>query len=133
MYHETFSLFVGCDFGDWDSIENSSIESCDFSDAELDGCRFLNCNVGDMLFPHWPCFVIANPGDALSYVISRKWPGKIGMLLRIYTDTDAQCVAVSGDAGRMAAKNGISLDEMRDLLESIPGIRISDASMQDRP
>ena len=36
--------FCGCDFGDWDSIEKSSINNCDFSEAKLDGCRFLNCD-----------------------------------------------------------------------------------------
>ena len=116
--------YVGCDFGGWDSVDNASIESCDFSGANLDGCRFLNCDAEALKFPIWPCFVIFNPTASLSFVSSRKWPGKIGMLLQIYTDSDPECTAVCGDAGRIAAKNGIALQDFRSLLESIPGISI---------
>lgn len=116
--------YVGCDFGDWNSVEASSIAGCDFSNAHLDGCRFLNCNTSSIGFPVWPCFTILNPSKALEYVSSNEWPAKIGLMLKIYTDVDPECVAVCGDAARIAKKGGTSLGELKGMLEGIPGMRI---------
>lgn len=113
--------YVGCDFGDWDSRENSSITNCTFANARLDGCRFLNCDQNSIEFPGWPCFTITNPVSAREYVLSQPWPSKLGIVLDIYTDTDPECVAVCGDAERIAKKNDISLEALHALLLGIPG------------
>lgn len=118
--------YIGCDFGDWDLEERSSISNCDFSLALLDGCRFLRCDPNYIQFPKWPCFTIISPCEARQYVLSRNWPEKIGVILSIYTDTDPECVAVTGDALRIAKKNKITLLELRELLLKIPNILIVD-------
>ncbi len=118
--------YVGCDFGDWDSAQNSSVANCDFTNARLDGCRFLRCEPQTILFPKWPCFTIINPKAACQYVSSQRWPGRIGTTLGIYTDADSECVAITGDAERLAKKNNLSLSDLRILLMKIPGILIAD-------
>jgi len=116
--------FVGCDFGDWDSRDTSSIDRCTFADATLDGCRFLNCEPGTMRFPSWPGFTILKPIEARTFVLANKWPAKLRTLLDIYTDSDEACSAVCGDAMRIATEDKISLSELKNMLERIPGIVI---------
>jgi hypothetical protein len=54
--------FSGNDFGRYsDSVPGGGIEDCDFSDAVLDACRFLDCDTRTLRFPRWPCFTILNP------------------------------------------------------------------------
>lgn len=118
--------YSGCDFGDWDAVEKASIEECDFTDANLDGCRFLNCDVQTIKFPKWPGFTIINPAAALSHVSSFQWPERLGSLMFIYADNDPECSAICGDAERIAKKYGLGLDELRDLLVLVPGIQILD-------
>lgn len=82
--------YAGCDFGDWDLEERSSIMNCDFSLALLDGCRFLRCDPESIQFPKWPCFTIINPSAVRQYVLSQRWPDGVGRLLDIYTDVDPE-------------------------------------------
>lgn len=121
-----YGKYSGCDFGDWDSEEQSSIVNCDFSGARLDGSRFLRCKPESIGFPKWPCFTMIDPSAARQFVLSQSWPGRIGMVLDIYTDVDPECVAITGDAERIAKKNKVLLSDFRDLLVKIPGILIVD-------
>ena len=118
--------YVGCDFGDWELEERSSIINCDFSSALLDGCRFLRCDPKSIQFPKWPYFTIVSPCEARQYVLSHIWPEKVGLILGIYTDADPECVAVTGDAERIAKKNKIKLIDLREHLLRIPNILILD-------
>lgn len=118
--------FTDCDFGDWEAPERPHVADCDFSDAKLDGCRFLHCDVDIIKFPKWPGFTLTHPAAARDFVLARQWPAKVGMILDIYTDTDPECVAISGDGARIAKKAGISTAELRDLLQPIPGMKIID-------
>lgn len=118
--------FIGCDFGSWDSADIGSIANCDFTDAVLDGCRFLNADVQSIELPRWPCFAIGNPAEAREYVMRTEWPARTRITLDVYTDVDPECSASLGDAARMAKQAGLSLEDIRQLLLAIPGIRIRD-------
>lgn len=118
--------YIGCDFGDWEDMDRSSVSECDFSSARLQDCRFLNCDMEGVLIPKWPCFCLFHPAEARDFVISQQWPNKIGLTLDIYTDSDLECVAVLGDAGVLAKENGLTLSEIRGLLQRIPGLTIVD-------
>lgn len=118
--------FIGCDFGDWDSTDKASIARCDFTDAVLDDCRFLNCDVETLALPKWPCFAIVNPAEARDFVMGNAWPAKTRITLDVYTDVDPECTASLGDASRMAKRDGIALEDLRERLLAIPGIRIRD-------
>ncbi|MDO3526556.1 hypothetical protein ACNRBH_25555 [Ralstonia pseudosolanacearum] len=116
--------YFGCDFGDWDDVNVSSVSDCDFSEARMHGCRFLNAEMTGIVMPPWPCFCLNDPSKARDFVMSKPWPKSMGLTLDIYTDTDPECVAIVADASVMADKDKISLDEVRALLKDIPGMRI---------
>ncbi|WP_253760520.1 hypothetical protein [Ralstonia solanacearum] len=116
--------YFGCDFGDWDDVSVSSISDCDFSEASMHGCRFLNSDMKGMVMPPWPCFCLSDPAKARGFVMSKSWPKSMGLTLDIYTDTDPECVAIVANANVIADKNKLSLDEVRALLEGIPGLEI---------
>ena len=118
--------YVGCDFGDWDDVQVPRISSCDFSATILHECRFLNCDMAHMVTPKWPCFRLINPADARDFVKSKSWPKGIGLMLDIYTDTDPECVALVVNAGAMSEDSKMPLDQLRVMLEEIPGIEIED-------
>lgn len=121
-----FGSYSGCDFGDWDTDQNSSIANANFANARLDGCRFLNCDARTILFPRWPCFTIIDPSAARQFVMLQAWPGRLGGVLDLYTDQDPECMAITGDAERIAKKYGLSLLDLKKSLETIPGILLDD-------
>ena len=116
-----FGEFSGCDFGDWDSPGSAYVKNCDFSLARLHNCRFLNCEMSGTRFAPWPTFVLLNPANAFSHVKANDWPKKLKIVLNIYTDIDPECSAVVADAAVLAQENGMGLNELRRLLEAIPG------------
>jgi hypothetical protein len=117
---------AGCTFGDWDSVQNSSIQGCDFTEAKLADSRFLNCDVKSIRFPKWPGFTLVQPSAARDFVLSRPWPSKTRIALDVYTDHDPECVAICGDAAQLAKSDDVLLNELRALLQRIPGIQIID-------
>lgn len=118
--------YSGCDFGDWDDVENPHISRCDFSAAVMHGCRFLNCDMGNVTTPKWPCFRLMQPAEARDFVMSTSWPKGIGLTLDICTDTDPECVAIVLDASVMAGESNVPLERLRPILEAIPGVEIDD-------
>lgn len=118
--------YVGCDFGDWDDVKVPRISDCDFSAATLHECRFLNCDMTRVTTPKWPCFRMINPAEARDFVKSKSWPKGIGLMLDIYTDTDPECVALAANAAAMAEDSKVPLDQLRVMLEGIPGVEIED-------
>ncbi|WPB79754.1 pentapeptide repeat-containing protein [Archangium violaceum] len=74
----------GCDFGHWPEYSNlpwyqhGAIEDCDFSEAILDGCRFMGCDPRTLQFPKWPCFTILDPIGRAPELLRVQWPGSFG-------------------------------------------------------
>jgi hypothetical protein len=74
----------GCDFGHWPEYLDEpeyklgAIEDCDFSEAILDGCRFMGCDPRTLRFPKWPCFTILDPIGRAPELLRVKWPGSFG-------------------------------------------------------
>jgi len=76
----------GCDFGHWPTYpggawEHAAIEDCDFTEARLDGCRFMGCDPRTLKFPRWPCFTILDPIRRAPELRSIKWPDLFGELV----------------------------------------------------
>lgn len=118
--------YSGCDFGDWDDVVIPGISRCDFSDAVMDGCRFLNCDMADIVTPKWPCFGWMHPAAARDFVMSKSWPKGVGLILDISTDIDPECVAIVLDASVIAKDSNLPLEQLRPMLEAIPGVEIED-------
>jgi hypothetical protein len=74
----------GCDFGHWpdyasgEEWKQGAIEDCDFTEARLDGCRFMGCDPRPLKFPRWPCFTILDPIQRAPELRSVKWPRLFG-------------------------------------------------------
>ena len=74
-----------CDFGHWPDYgtgcEHGFIEDCDFTEARLDGCRFMGCDPTTLRFPKWPCFTILDPIGQASRLRKAQWPDLFGRLV----------------------------------------------------
>ena len=74
----------GCDFGHWPeyldepAYKLGAIEDSDFSEAILDGCRFMGCDPSTLRFPKWPCFTILDPIGRAPELLRVQWPGSFG-------------------------------------------------------
>jgi len=72
--------FSGNDFGHWPEYGSDpwyqfgSLEDCDFSQAQLDGCRFIGCDVRTLRFPRWPCFTFLEPIRHALELQRGQWP-----------------------------------------------------------
>jgi hypothetical protein len=66
--------FSGCDFGPRPDLgreeARGTVIKCDFSQANLDACRFFNVDWRTLKFPAWPCFTIIDH-DAAAIDFSR--------------------------------------------------------------
>jgi hypothetical protein len=118
--------FSGIDFGWYDSSEPGWIKNCDFTGATLDACRFLNTDMATIALPRWPMFSIPDPVRIASWVRARKWPSNLETVLEIASDVESGCSASVDNAQMLADADGVSLAEMRALLDPVPGIVIVD-------
>jgi hypothetical protein len=72
--------FLGCDFGHWPEygsepeFQQGSVADCDFSEARLDACRFMDCDPATLRFPKWPCFTFLDPISRASELLKAEWP-----------------------------------------------------------
>ena len=77
--------FHGCDFGPWhdymDGWEQGVVEDCDFSEAQLDACRFHGSDPRSLRLPRWPCFTIVDPIGRAAELNRLKWPGAFGSVV----------------------------------------------------
>lgn len=117
--------YTGVDFGHWESPGLYPIKNLDLSRASLHQCRLINCDVCEVELPSWPCFAVLYPQQAASYIASVSWPGKMGTSMRVCADQDEGCVAVVLNADCLAKRAGVSANEVRGLIEGIPGVSIS--------
>lgn len=114
-----YGTFLGCDFGDWDSTQSSSVEDCDFTQTELDGCRFLNCNMSSIKLPEWPniSFILNQPSHkSISSLIKPNGPLKLKEKLNLFLDQDPECKAIVISANTLSRKCDLSLDELKKVL-----------------
>ncbi|ATB36063.1 hypothetical protein CYFUS_001477 [Cystobacter fuscus] len=112
----------GCDFGHWPDYstgaENGAIEDCDFSEARLDGCRFMGCDPRTLRFPKWPCFTILNPIQNASELRRATWPGSFGEVTVQELDRQPPpTAAVTLFAPAMARRHETTPDALRAVIE----------------
>ena len=110
----------GWDFGNWD--EPDYINECDFSDAVLSDCRFLNCDISQLIFPKWPCFTIPAPSSKADQISKISWTGNWKLTMRLYAENDKECVAITGNVDDLIAENGGDKEDLKRKLSTIPGI-----------
>jgi hypothetical protein len=100
------------------------IEDCDFSAAQLDGCRFLACDTTTLRFPTWPCFTLLDPVRRARELGAAPWPGRIGrVVMSGFEEIPPTTMAVTYSAPALAKRYGTSLEAIRAVLEKLDGVR----------
>jgi hypothetical protein len=116
--------FSGCDFGYWPEYgsepeyQYGAIKDCDFTEARLDGCRFMGCDPRTLRLPPWPCFTILDPignSPALNRV---EWPGRFGrVVMEDLINDPPTTVAETFYAPAVAKQLGTTAEELKAVLE----------------
>lgn len=114
---------MGNDFGRWpDSRPGGGIKDCDFSGAQLDACRFLDCDVNSLHLPRWPCFTILDPVRRSGELSAVQWPSDIGLIARGFAKAPPSTVAVTYLAPALAKRRDTTPEAIRATLEKLDGV-----------
>lgn len=120
----------GCDFGFWPEYNRDpeyqlgAIEDCDFSEARLDGCRFMDCDPSTLRLPGWPCFTILDPIARAPELLRVKWPGIVGdVVIEDLARQPARTKAVTLYAPAVAKQLETTPEELRAVIEKFDCIR----------
>jgi hypothetical protein len=118
--------YTGNDFGFREDVDErwraGGIEDCDFSEAQLEGCRFFNCDMTSIRLPRWPCFTFLDARRHATELARRAWPGSFDSVIRTVCDPPKGTVASAWHAPTLAKKSDTTVEELRAALEGAPGI-----------
>jgi hypothetical protein len=114
----------GNDFGGWpDSQRPGRVHDSDFSSAQLDGCRFLECATNTLRFPPWPCFTLLDPVRRARELSAVPWPGRIGrVVMSGFDEIPPTTMAVTYSAPALAKRYGTTPEAIRATLEQLDGV-----------
>lgn len=99
------------------------IEDCDFTAAQLDGCRFVGCDVRTLRLPRWPCFTILEPQRRSVELNACAWPGEVGFLVKGFSMYPQTTAAVTFSAHALAKDWRTTEDEIKAMLTKIDGVQ----------
>jgi hypothetical protein len=116
--------FIGSDFGNLPSHfdPEGGIEHSDFSEAILDGCRFIGCDSSTIKFPRWPCFTILDPVGRLAKLKAVRWPGDADILVENIADFPPSTAAVTYLATAIEKELDAGQEELRAVLEKLGNV-----------
>jgi hypothetical protein len=116
--------FRGNDFGHWPEYGSQpeyqfgSIEDCDFTEARLDGCRFMGCDPTTLRFPKWPCFTFLDPIQHAPELSRVEWPGRFGRVtVKRFATQPPRTRALTYHAPSMARRMETTEEALRAVLE----------------
>jgi hypothetical protein len=100
-----------------------SIEDCDFTEARLDGCRFMGCDPTTLRFPTWPGFTFLDPIGRIQELNRIQWPGSFRPIVveGQYKDPPST-MAVSLFAPMEAKRCGTTEEALRAAIEKCEGV-----------
>jgi hypothetical protein len=116
--------FKGNDFGHWPEYGSQaeyqfgSLESCDFSEAWLDACRFHGCDVRTLRLPRWPFFTFVEPLRHATALRCGKWPEWFNDVIvqELHTHPPST-VALTYHAPSVAKRMRTTAEELRSVIE----------------
>jgi hypothetical protein len=115
--------FVGNDFGSRRGATEGSIVDCDFSEAHLDGTRFLDCDIRTLRFPRWPFFTLFDPVRRSGELRALPWPTEVGRLeVECLAEAPPKTMAVTYSAVDLAKRRGTTPDAIKTVLEKLDGV-----------
>src|SRR4051812_25619481 len=126
--------FVGCDFGPrpdaYPDHPRGGVAGCDFGAARLHKCRVFRSGVGSLRLPRWPCFAVLEPERNAADWLSIPFPESFRRVEQPLIAEAAPEYRVAGmsaacqDAGEIAKRHAIPVEEIRRLLDGRPYIRL---------
>lgn len=120
--------YSGISFGSEDRGEPlydfGTVEHCDFTQAVLDGCRFVNVDVSTLKFPGLPHVVILNPYTRAGEVAALDWPGHLGKYMEICTNKPESVKASVLHIPSLARLVQCTEDEIKAAFEKFDGLQM---------
>jgi|SRR6218665_522477 len=118
----------GNSFGHWphyaDGWEHGAIEDCDFTEARLDGCRFMGCDPSTLRLPGWPHFTVLDPVHRAPELLRVPWPGRHGdVTVGVLNKQPPGTAAVTMFAPIIAKEDESTEEEIRAHIERFDFIR----------
>ena len=117
-------VMSGNDFGRWPDSEAGGIEDCDFTGAQLEGCRFIGCDANTLRLPSWPCFTLLDPARRSRELAALPWPGQLGIVTSTFSKYPPSTAAVTFSATKLAREFGATEDEIRTVLARAEGVKL---------
>jgi hypothetical protein len=117
----------GNDFGRWpydEQPERGSIEDCDFTAAQLDACRFVDCDVSTLKFPPWPCFTLLDPVRRKRELLAAPWPDALRITVKSFVDSPPETVAVTYSATALTKRKATTEEAIRAVLNKLDGVKL---------
>jgi hypothetical protein len=119
-------VFSGIDFGRSHNTERDgdfgAIENCDFTNATLDGCRFVNADVSTLTFPRNGHAVLIEPFRRAADVAAITWPGHLGKYMEICTSRPESFNALVMHLPSLAHLVRCAEGEAKDALQKFGGV-----------
>jgi len=114
----------GCDFGEMEDVAPGvgGVESCDFSEAILDGCSFRKVDVRSVTFPKWPCFTVIEPRRHSAAIQAAPWPGMSHVIGKVLAESGSDVTAVTLSATELAKRYKVDLEQIRGAACKIPDV-----------
>ena len=121
--------FSSCDFGRRDDEKDfpayfpeAGIVDTDLSQARLDGCRFINCDLSTVELPRWPCFTIRDPEAMYEHISALPWPAQTRFIVGEPGEDPPNTAGASWDARDVCKQFGGTVEELRAVVAQIPGV-----------
>jgi hypothetical protein len=115
--------FVGNDFGNRRDTNKGTIVDCDFSEAHLDGTRFLDCDTHTLRFPRWPYFTLLDPVRRSDELRTLPWPPEVGRLeVECLAEAPPETMAVTYSAVDLAKRRHTTSEAIKAVLEKLDGV-----------
>lgn len=115
-----YGKYRGCDFG---SVQaENRISNCDFTSAELDRCRFLNCDMDTIILPKWPHFSILRSRTDYTRINEIHWPSEYKIIMNRIATSHPAFVAETFFVPQFIKQYGGSEEDLRKGLEELGGV-----------
>lgn len=116
-------VFAGIDFGRGHRVELNEtfgdVRVCDFSDAILDGCRFVNVSTSEIKFPSEDHRVLSKPSVVAKSIAHQSLPPKLDEYLNNYSILPDSFTTLVVHIPRLARLIGSDVNSIREAMQTI--------------
>ncbi|GAB2731368.1 hypothetical protein [Comamonas sediminis] len=122
--------FEGVDFGrsPWPNFGTNQMDllgeiiECDFTQAELDLCRFFSVDIRHQKFAQWPQFVVPRESALIASKLVKQWPGDFLRYINLLSGDDPATTGAAGSAKDFMKRYRVTDHELLNALDEIEGV-----------